>query len=413
MINYHTARAIVCEQIEKLGSAVAAERVLLGEAHGRVLTGDVAADRDYPPFDRSARDGYAVRATEAVEGATLTCVGEIKAGDAPPAMGRAGSCLQIMTGAALPAGADAVVMIEFTSREGDGVRFSRRTEVGQNIITRGCETKHGQIVLSAGMRMGYAEIAQAAQVGAAELACAARPRVAILSTGDEIVPYAQAPGAFQIRNSNAVSLTAQVRAAGGEAVLLGHAADREDELREKIAQGLREDILLLSGGVSMGKYDLVENVLHAMGAEFFFDAVAIRPGKPAVFGVCQGKPVFGLPGNPVSTMVTFELFVAPAIDLRSGAAARELPFVEAVLAEDLHEKAGMTHFLPARVEWSDADGGSGAATIRIGRVRALRWQGSGDIGAMVQANCFLVVAAELEHVAAGARMAILLRRDVV
>jgi molybdopterin molybdotransferase len=424
MINYQAARRIVREQVGRTGaSAPRVEQLRLADARGRVLARDVVADRDYPPFDRSARDGYAVRAEAVREGAALRCVGEIKAGDAPPALTDSATCLQIMTGASLPiglsgptgpGGADAVVMIEHTQRDGDVVRFTRRATAGQNVVARGSEAKAGQTVLSAGMRLGYAEMAQAAQVGAAELWCAARPRVAILSTGDEIVPFSETPGPFQIRNSNAVSLTAQVVAAGGEPVMLGHAADREEELREKISLGLREDVLVLSGGVSMGKYDLVENVLREMGAEFFFDAVAIRPGKPSVFGICEGKAVFGLPGNPVSTMVTFELFVVPAIDLRSGAAARELPVLEAMLAEDLNERPGMTHFLPARVEWGEAEEKSLAANpTGLGRVRALKWQSSGDIGAMVQANCFLVVAPELEHVAAGTRMPILLRRDVV
>src|SRR6266446_3472072 len=229
----------------------------------------------------------------------------------------AGTCLQIMTGATVPAGADAVVMIEHTSREGDIVRFDRAAQPGQNIVPRGSEAAAGQTVLTPGMRLGYAELALAAQVGAAQLQCAQRPRVAILSTGDEVVLIDEMPGPFQIRNSNSVSLAAQVRIAGGEPVVLGNAADRIEDLGEKVERGLKEDALVLSGGVSMGKYDLVESALKAMGAEFFFDAVAIRPGKPAVFGMCQGKPVFGLPGNPVSTMVTFELFVAPAIDLLS------------------------------------------------------------------------------------------------
>jgi len=236
-----------------------------------------------------------------------------------------------------------------------------------------------------------------------QLQCAKRPRVAILSTGDEVVLIDEAPGEFQIRNSNSVSLSAQVRIAGADPVVLGNAADRAEDLGEKIERGLREDALVLSGGVSMGKYDLVEKVLKAMGAEFFFDAVAIRPGKPAVFGVCQGKPVFGLPGNPVSTMVTFELFVAPAIDLLSGADARPLPLVEARLAEALNERPGLTHFLPARVEWR----GTSA------EVKPLKWQGSGDIAALAGANCFLVVPAEREKIAAGEKVSVFLRKDVV
>jgi molybdopterin molybdotransferase len=410
MISYQLARQIIIEQITKQNVALDVDSVGLAVAHGRVLARDVLADRDYPPFDRSTRDGYTVRAADVSEGTVLTCVGEIKAGDVPTISINAGECLQVMTGAAVPKGADAVVMIEHTSRVGDAVPFSRAARAGQNYVPRGSEIKTGQTVLAVGSRIGYAECAQAAQVGAATLECFRQPRVAILSTGDEIVPFDQTPGPFQIRNSNAVSLAAQVRIAGGEPVLLGNAADREQDLRDKISAGLREDILILSGGVSMGKYDLVEAVLREMGAEFFFDAVAIRPGKPAVFAICNGVPVFGLPGNPVSTMVTFELFVVPAIDLRGGAAVRPLPILEATLAEDLNEKPGMSHFLPARLEWSEP---GVAADPIAATVKALRWQGSGDIAAMVQANCYLVVAAESSHVPAGTRMPVILRKDVV
>src|SRR5207248_1031145 len=256
-----------------------------------------------------------------------------------------------------------------TTREGDLVRFERAVEPGQNIVPRGSEATAGQTILKPGIRLGYAELALAAQVGAVQLQCAQRPRVAILSTGDEVVLIDETPGPFQIRNSNSVSLAAQVRIAGGEPIVLGNAADRIDDLGEKIEHGLKEDALVLSGGVSMGKYDLVESVLKAMGAEFFFDAVAIRPGKPAVFGMCQGKPVFGLPGNPVSTMVTFELFVAPAIDLLSGAQARALPLVEARLAEALKEKPGLAHFLPAHVGWGGGVPEVKAVTTRTAAAR--------------------------------------------
>ena len=368
-----------------------------------VLAQEVKTDREYPPFDRSTRDGYAVRSKEISPGAALKCVGEIKAGDTVREALAAGSCVQIMTGAAVPAGADAVVMIEYTQREGDVVRFERAAQRGQNIVPRGSEARAGETILTPGTRLGFAELALAAQVGAVELQCAKRPRIAILSTGDEVVLIDQQPGEFQIRNSNSVSLAAQVRIAGGEPVVLGNAADRVEDLGEKIERGLKQDALVLTGGVSMGKYDLVETVLKAMGAEFFFDAVAIRPGKPAVFAVCQGKPVFGLPGNPVSTMVTFELFVASAIDLLSGAEARPLPLVEARLAEALNERPGLTHFLPAHIEWH------GAAP----EVKALKWQGSGDITALGKANCFLVVPAEKEKIGAGEAVSVLLRKDVV
>ena len=349
MLSYEQARNRLIEEIGKKKGPRATAVVSVWDALGLVLAQEVRTDREYPPFDRSTRDGYALRSKEAGPGAQLKCVGEIKAGDTVREALAAGTCLQIMTGAAVPAGADAVVMIEHTTREGDLVRFERVVELGQNIVPRGSEAAAGQSILTPGMRLGYAELALAAQVGAVRLECAQRPRVAILSTGDEVVLIDESPGEFQIRNSNSVSLAAQVRIAGGQPVVLGNAADRIEDLGEKIERGLKEDALVLSGGVSMGKYDLVESVLKAMGAEFFFDAVAIRPGRPAVFGMCQGKAVFGLPGNPVSTMVTFELFVAPAIDLLSGAEARALPLVEARLAEALRERPGLTHFLPARV----------------------------------------------------------------
>jgi len=403
MLSYEQARNKVIEQVGKRKGPRATAAMSVWDALGLVLAQEVKTDRAYPPFDRSTRDGYAVRSKEAGPGAQLKCVGEIKAGDTVQEALAAGTCWQIMTGAAVPLGGDAVVMIEHTSRESEFVRFERAAQPGQNMVPRGSEAAAGQTILRPGTRLGYAELALAAQVGAVDLQCAKRPRVAILSTGDEVVLVGEAPGEFQIRNSNSVSLAAQVRIAGGEPVVLGNAADRIEDLGEKIERGLKEDALVLSGGVSMGKYDLVESVLKATGAEFFFDAVAIRPGKPAVFGICNGKPVFGLPGNPVSTMVTFELFAAPAIDLLSGAEARTLPLLEARLAEALKEKPGLAHFLPARVEWREA----------APEVKALKWQGSGDIAALAKANCFLVVPADREKIEIGERVSVLLRKDVV
>ena len=403
MLTYEQARNKIIDQVKEKRGPRATTDMSVWEALGFRLAQEVKTDREYPPFNRSTRDGYAVRSKEVAVGAQLKCVGEIKAGDMVREALAAGTCLQIMTGAAVPAGADAVVMIEHTSREGEFVRFERAAQPGQNIVPRGSEAAAGQKILTPGMLLGYAELALAAQVGAVQLQCARRPRVAVLSTGDEVVLINETPGEFQFRNSNSVSLAAQIRIAGGEPVVLGNAADRIEDLGEKIELGLREDALVLSGGVSMGKYDLVEKVLKAMGAEFFFDAVAIRPGKPAVFGMCKGKPVFGLPGNPVSTMVTFELFVVPAIDLLSGGEARPLPLVGARLGAALNEKPGLTHFLPARVEWRGP----------MPEVKALKWQGSGDIAALANANCFLVVPDDKEKIEVGERVSILLRKDVV
>jgi molybdopterin molybdotransferase len=224
--------------------------------------------------------------------------------------------------------------------------------------------------------------------------------VAILSTGDEIVDVNKTPGPFEIRNSNSVSLAAQVALAGGEPVALGNAPDEVAELRARIQRGLDSDILVLSGGVSVGTYDLVEPVLRELGAEFFFDSVAIRPGKPAVFGSCRGKPVFGLPGNPVSTMVTFELLVVPAIEILSGAKPRPLPLFKAKLAHPVNEKPPLAHFLPARLTWPGPE------------VEMISWEGSGDVRALVRGNCFLVVHGEKQKLDAGEWVDVLPRRGM-
>ena len=402
MLTFEQARQEVISQISKLNHATSTVNLSVWDAAGYILAQDLIADRNYPPFDRATRDGYAARASESTPGATLRCIGEIKAGDALTQSLEQGTCVQIMTGAPVPPEADAVVMIEYTSRDKDLVHFQQSATKGQNIVHDGSEAAKGQSLLSSGARLGYAELGLAAQIGATQLRCAKKPRVAILSTGDEIVPIDASPGPFQIRNSNSVSLAAQVRDAGGEPVLLGNASDRIESLGDKIQLGLQEDLLVLSGGVSMGKYDLVEDILKSLGATFYFDAVAIRPAKPAVFAMCNEKPVFGLPGNPISTMVTFELFVVPAIDLLSGAPARPLPFLKAILAEAMKEKPGMTHFLPASVQFDSAEA----------YVKPLAWKGSGDTVTMAKANCFLVVDADIQTLAPGENVNVLMRRGV-
>ncbi|HMI53946.1 MAG TPA: gephyrin-like molybdotransferase Glp [Candidatus Saccharimonadales bacterium] len=402
MLTYEQARQIVIEQVSKSRGPRVTETVSVWDALGSVLAEEIKADRPYPPFDRSLRDGYAVRSADTAAGATLPCVGEIRAGDVVAQPLAAATCLQIMTGAAVPPGADAVVMIEHTQRQADEVTFDRPAQPGQHIVPRGSESSADQVVLRAGARLGFAELGLAAQVGAVKLVCARQPRVAILSTGDEVVLVDETPGPFQIRNSNSVSLAAQVRLAGAEPIILGNASDTREDLRARITQGLQADALVLSGGVSMGKYDLVEAVLKELGTQFFFEAVAIRPGKPAVFGLCRNVPVFGLPGNPVSTMVTFGLFAAPAIDILSGAEPRALPLLLATLAEELNEKPGMVHFLPAHVTWQGTQS----------HVTALRWQSSGDVAAVAKSNCFLVVPADRDKISAGEKVSIWLRKDI-
>jgi molybdopterin molybdotransferase len=371
---------------------------------GRVLAREVRADRDYPPFNRSTRDGFAVRAADAgVPGARLECVGELRAGGSFDGALGPGQCVEIMTGASVPAGADAVAMIEHTKRVGRTITLDRAVQSGDHIVPRGSEARAGTLLVAANARFGYAEMALAAQAGTTRLEVFANPRLAILSTGDEVVDARATPGPLQVRNSNGISIEVLARTAGAEPVQLGNAPDDKDALRTHIERGLEADILVLSGGVSMGKYDLVEQVLSDLGAEFHFTGVAIRPGRPAVFATCQGKLVFGLPGNPVSTMVTFELFVLPAIDLLSCAAPRPLPVFRGKLATPVREKGPMTHFLPARIEWEG----------REARVTQLPWQGSGDIVALALANGFLVVGPERPEIAMGEWVDVLPRRGAL
>lgn len=400
MLSCFEARHTVISKVAAHPRHPPAETVDLAASLGRVLAEEVVADRDYPPFHRSTRDGFAVRAADLVQvPASLKRLGEIKAGEAYSGTIRAGECLQIMTGAPVPAGADAVVMIEHTDLQGEQVVIKRSVEPGENVVPRGSEARQGSPLLCPGTLIGYAEVSLLGQVGKARVQVYRRPRVAVLSTGDEVVDVDAQPGPSQIRNSNSYSMAAQVALCGGQSVLLGNARDDLAELERLICRGLEEDLLVLTGGVSMGKYDLVEVVLRRLGAHFYFDAVAIRPGRPAVFGFCRGKFVFGLPGNPVSTMVTFELLVAPAIALLSGAPAPPLRFLKARLAEPVRQKTRLTLFLPARLEWQDADV----------TVRAQPCQGSGDVVALARSNCFLVVPDNITELVAGSWVDVLPR----
>jgi molybdopterin molybdotransferase len=402
MLSFTDARKKVIEIVTSMHPHPPVETVDLTRASGRVLAADLAADRDYPPFNRSTRDGFAVRSADlASPGATLQRIGEIKAGGHFDGAIAAGQCVQIMTGAPVPSDTDAVVMIEFSKLDATGQRvtFERAASSGQNIVQRGSEAHAAEKLLSSGTRLGYAEMALAAQVGAAQVKTFVPPRVAILSTGDEVVDVSARPGPFEVRNGNGVALETLVAQAGAWPVQLGNAVDDVDVLRHAIEKGLQSDALILSGGVSMGKYDLVEKVLAGLGAEFFFDGVAIRPGRPAVFGRCQGKPVFGLPGNPVSTMVTFELFVVPALDLLSGAPARPLKICGARLAHPVKEKGALTHFLPSRVDWTD-----GEPVVGV-----MSWQGSGDTVTLARANALMVIPADRPEWQAGEWVGVIAR----
>lgn len=351
------------------------EEAALDAAAGRVLAEDVAADRDAPALARSVRDGFAVRAIDLP--GTLDVIGEVRAGDRFTGEVGARQAVEIMTGAPLPAGADAVVMVEHTRRNGNHVVIDRAAEPHQFINPRGCEAKAGEHVLHAGTRLDYSAVALLAAVGRTRVKVYRKPTAGIIATGDEIVEPHETPQEFQIRNSNAWSLAAQVARAGGVPRVLPIARDMLEHTRGIIEQGLECDLLLLSGGVSAGKHDVVEPALAAAGAEFFFDRVLIQPGQPLVFGRARERFFFGLPGNPASTMVTFEIFARAALERLGGEEAPSLPFTAARLTREFRHRIGLTRFLPARLH--------GDATLT-----PIDWHGSGDIPAMARANAYLV-----------------------
>lgn len=396
------AAAWLKEHVGKLKT----ERVALIKSRGRVLAEEIIADRDVPPFNRAARDGYAVRAADVANASenapvVLKVVGEIAAG-APelPAI-RQGEAAEIMTGAPAPEGADSVVMVEHTrSAKAGHTEILRPVKSGENIAPRGSEARQKQVLLRRGHRMDAAAIGVAAGAGHPEVMVYARPKIAILATGDELVDVARQPSAHQIRNSNAYSLAAQVGAAGAEAELLPIAPDERSRLKELIEQALNADLLLLSGGVSAGKHDLVESILSELGAEFIFTGANIQPGKPIVFGKARQRYFFGLPGNPVSTLVTFDLFVRPILNAVCGASPARLHFLQARLANEVRTKTGLTRFLPARLT------GEHDQT----QVELVPWQGSGDMVATAGADCYIVVPPGREHFEAGEMISVLLRR---
>jgi molybdopterin molybdotransferase len=372
-----------------------AESVALEAAAGRVLAELVAADRDYPALARSVRDGYAVRAVDLP--GELEVIGEVRAGDSFAGEVGARQAVEIMTGAPVPRGADAVVMLEYVRREGARVIADQTAKAGQFINPQASEARAGETLLQPGKRLDYTDIAMLAAAGKQRVLVYAAPRVAILATGDEIVPVCEAPRDFQIRNSNVYSLAAQVARAGGVPEILPVARDEMAHTCELIERGLGADLLLLSGGVSAGKYDIVERVLEDLGAEFFFDRVLIQPGQPLVFGKARGKFFFGLPGNPSSTMVTFEVFGRAALELLGGQEEVSLHMPFARLTEEFHHRAGLTRFLPARLS------PDGAA------VTPIAWRGSSDVPAMTRANAFMVVDADRPAWQAGDWIRVLLK----
>jgi len=364
----------------------------VSQARGLVLAEDVASDIDSPPHDKSVVDGYAVRAADLSDGsAELDVLEEVTAGAVPTREVTPGSATRIMTGAPIPTGADAVVMIEHTQLLApiagrERVQISGKPPAaGQNIMRRAISMVRGQTVLATGCELRAIEIGVLAEVGRSRVSVVRRPQLAILATGNELVPAEQVPRAGQIRNSNGPLLLAAAEAAGATALDLGIARDTAESLRESIARGLKSDVLIISGGVSAGVLDLVPSVLAELGVRQVFHKVKLKPGKPLWFGVVSSaagdKLVFGLPGNPVSSLVCFELFVRPAIGRLAGRGDASLVRVTAELATPYVHRGDRPTYHPARLESVD------------GRnlIRPLRWQGSGDLRTLVEANalaCF-------------------------
>jgi molybdopterin molybdotransferase len=371
----------------------------LAETLGRVLAEDVASDLDMPPFDKAMMDGYAVRTADLAAGPTvLTVVEEITAGKMPTVALAPGKASRIMTGAPIPGGADAVVMIERCEAAGtEKVRVPGPVAVGTNVSPRGRELTTGEIVLRTGSLVRPQEVGLLALVGRPGVRTHPPPEVAVLSTGDELVAVDARPGPGQIRNSNGPMLIAQVANAGGRPRDLGIATDNVDRLRAAITDGLRSPVLLLSGGVSAGKLDLVPDVLRGLGVEAHFHKIRMKPGKPLFFGTRGDTLVFGLPGNPVSSFVCFELFVRPALRRLRGFPAAPPVFVPLSLAADFAYDTDRPTYHPARVE-VDAAGD---------QVQVVPWLGSPDLRALTAANALVLLSEGSHAYRAGQRLPVL------
>ncbi len=375
------------------------EDVALDDALGRVLARDVVADADLPPFDRAAMDGFALRAADATTpGTLLNVTGQVRAGQFPERGPARGEAFEIMTGAPLPPGADAVLQVEMTRRLDTRVQLNAAVTSGRNVAPRASEVRAGDVLLDAGRVIDPASVAVLATVGAAQVPVGRRPGVAVLATGDELVEVGAQPRPGQIRDSNGPTLLALARQAGARVSALGQVRDDALELEAALRTGLGADVLVVSGGVSAGLFDLVEPALERLGVRKLFERVALKPGAPLVFGVRERTLVFGLPGNPVSAQVTFELFVRPALLALQGAVVWRRPRVEVELQAPLRNGSGRRAHLPALVVFAD------------GRLRAwpVRSQGSADVWAHARANALVVLDAERTRVEAGERATALL-----
>jgi molybdopterin molybdotransferase len=391
----------VTERVEALD----AERIPLVDAPGRVLREDIRSDMDMPPFDKSAVDGYAVRAADLAEASedhpvTLHELEELPAGHEPERPLGPGSASRIMTGAPVPSGADSVVMVERTALgNGEGeVRFFIGANTGQNICLLGEDIRKDQVVVEAGTLIRPQEIGVLASVGATRPLVGGRPSVAIIATGNEIVSPEVAPTGAQIRNSNSYSMGAQARACGALVREMGIVDDTTSELASGIALGLDADVLMLSGGVSVGDYDLVKETLREHGVEILFEQVNVKPGRPATFGVRGRTLVFGLPGNPVSTLVMFELLVRPALWKMQSRARWDRHVVRARLTGAIRKRDGRPWYANGFLRFAE-DGPE---------VDPFPGHGSADLQATTHANSFIILPSGATELAVGTEVPVLL-----
>ncbi len=359
------------------------ESVPLRDSVRRILREDVLSDADSPPFDKAIRDGFAVRVEDLDSiPVVLSVAGESRAGLAADVTVESGQCCEIMTGAPLPAGSNAVVMVENTERVSpNSVRILRGVRENEGLLRRGAEARQGELILRSGRRIGLADLGLLAGNGKSTVLVSAKPSVAVIATGDELVEVEETPKRDQIRNSNSYTICAQVEEAGARPTALGIARDDLGDLRHKIRQGLEQDILIVSGGVSMGKYDLVEKVFAEFGVEVLFDKIAMKPGKPTVFGHRGQSYVFGLPGNPISTMVAFHMFVRPLILFLLKAENTAPKVLEAKLEAPAKCDPERAALIPALVRF---DGGQYW-------IRTAPWKGSSDLVGLSRANALIMI----------------------
>ena len=396
MISVDSAIKIIQSHISSIGY----EYVALEKAPGRVLAQDIVSDIDQPPFHRSKMDGYALKSQDtASTPCVLQVIGEVAAGETFPGVVGPGQCVKIMTGAPLPEGADAVQKIECTVREGDSVRINTGATTDQFITMQGSELARGQIAMKAGIAIGPAEVAVLASFGYSRVAVARRPKVAVVSTGDELIDVDRMPSGALIRDANRYSLWSAIEDAGGLVTWTGRVSDEIEETLKALNCAIEgRHLVVVSGGVSAGDYDVVRDSLREAGAEILFDRVAIRPGKPVVFARRGDVIIFGLPGNPVSALVTFNLFVKPVIRMMQGDRNPFHPIIHARTRLPVKDSSNRRSYLPASVSL-DAD-----SLI----VELVSWTGSSDVTGFVNANGLLIVPEDVHEIAEGAEVRVVL-----